>query len=384
MLTSSRLGPVVGVLLAVVAPSIAANTIRVPDDQPTIQAGLDAAAEGDTVLVASGTYTGPGNYNLDFSASIEEPGVAKDLVLMSESGPEATIIDIDGDGTELRRGFLFKSGETRASVIDGFTIENGWMTAGDGGGDRGRVGVHELSAGGIAVRLSSAPIIRDCIIRDCRAFYSGGAVESSFFANPLFEDCVFQGNFTRDRGGAIAADFQGAIVLRNCLIAGNEADVAGGGIAFSARITLENCTVVANRSATGGGIDVRFGANGSQMLSSVLWGNCAENGDNLYSEKAVPEGAFEIACSVIDTEEVSAGFTTITDCVQGDPLLCDPADCTDAPTTDGDYTVAENSTCLSGIGACGSVAIGATGLGCGPLTPVARSTWSRLKERYRR
>lgn len=370
-------------LLLVGVARVDAATIRVPADQSTIQAGLDAAAEGDTVLVAPGTYTGPGNYNLDFSASIEDPGIPKDLVLVSEAGPEATIIDIDGDGTELRRGFLFKSRETRASVIDGFTIENGWMTAGGGGGDRGRAGVHELSAGGIAVRLSAAPIIRNCIIQDCRAFYSGGAIESSFFADPLVEDCIIRGNFTEDRGGAIATDFQGSIVLRNCLITGNEADVAGGGIAFSATVTLEDCTVVGNRAATGGGIDVRFGATGSTMDRSILWGNCAEDGDNLYSEKVVPKGAFDISCSVIDSDEVSWGSTTIIDCVEGDPLLCDPADCQSAPTVAGDYTVAENSICLPGSGPCGGVAIGARGMGCGPLVPVAPSTWSALKERFR-
>jgi hypothetical protein len=354
----------------------------VPADQPTIQAGLDAAAEGDTVLVAPGTYTGPGNYNLDFSASLDTVGVAKDLVLVSEAGPEATIIDVAGDGTDLRRGFLFKSRETRASVLEGFTIENGWMTAGGGGGTVGRAGVHELSAGGIAVRLHAAPTIRNCVIRDCRAFYSGGAVESSFFANPLFEDCTFQGNFTQDRGGAIATDFQGEIVLRRCLITGNQADVAGGGIAFSAFITLENCVVVGNQSTVGGGIDVRFGASSSAIAHTILWGNCADDGENLYSEDAVGPGALTISCSKIDVEKVSAGHTTFVDCSSGDPLLCDPPSCEDAPTSAGTFTLAENSSCLPDQSVCGGL-IGVYGVGCGPLVPVAPSTWSAIKSRFR-
>ncbi|MEE3193985.1 MAG: hypothetical protein VX289_05625, partial [Candidatus Poribacteria bacterium] len=43
-----------------------AATVSVPEEQPTIQAGIEATVDGDTVLVSSGTYTGTGNVNLDF------------------------------------------------------------------------------------------------------------------------------------------------------------------------------------------------------------------------------------------------------------------------------------------------------------------------------
>jgi hypothetical protein len=89
--------------IAPFSPSVAA-TIRVPSQQPTIQQGITAAANGDTVLIAPGTYTGPSNRNLSF--------LNKDLVLRSEQGPTVTTIDCQSLG----RGFILLDAESSASA----------------------------------------------------------------------------------------------------------------------------------------------------------------------------------------------------------------------------------------------------------------------------
>ena len=100
----------------------------------TIQKAIDSAFDSDTVLVADGTYTGPGNRNLDF--------LGKAITVRSESGPENCIIDCNHAGC----GFKFDDDEDANSILDGFTITNGF----------GR-------GGGIYCRDSS-PTIKNCII----------------------------------------------------------------------------------------------------------------------------------------------------------------------------------------------------------------------------
>lgn len=106
----------------------AATYLILPDGSgafPSIQAGLNAAAEGDTVLLGDGTFTGADNHNLDC--------VGKPLLLASQSGnAEACVIDCtadDGDPDIAERGFVFANGEDHTTIVRGLTIANARATA---------------------------------------------------------------------------------------------------------------------------------------------------------------------------------------------------------------------------------------------------------------
>jgi hypothetical protein len=91
-------------------------TYLVPADFPSIQAAIDYAADGDTVLVGPGTYV----ENIDF--------LGKLITVRSTDGRGVTTIDGGGGGSVVS----FRTGETGESVLDGFTITNGDAFGGGG------------------------------------------------------------------------------------------------------------------------------------------------------------------------------------------------------------------------------------------------------------
>src|SRR6266403_4701197 len=102
-------------ILSVFMPVAFAGTIHVPSDQPTVQAGINAASNGDVVLVSPGRY----KENINF--------LGKDITVKSSNGRKVTILD----GSQKGPVVTFDSKETRKAVLKGFTITNGY--AGPGG-----------------------------------------------------------------------------------------------------------------------------------------------------------------------------------------------------------------------------------------------------------
>ncbi|MHC4675706.1 MAG: InlB B-repeat-containing protein, partial [Planctomycetota bacterium] len=178
-------------------------TILVPEDYTTIQGAINAAVNGDEVLVADGTWTGVGNRGIDF--------YGKSITVHSQNGPANCIIDCQN----VDQAFFFHSGEDETSVVEGFTITRG-------------VG----NFGGAIECSGSEPTIRDCVFFENTANYYGGAIEC-YGASPKITSCLFYDNgyyygWTA-YGGAIDCE-DASPVITNCTFSFNYAGYDGGAI----------------------------------------------------------------------------------------------------------------------------------------------------------
>ena len=240
-------------------PPATAAVIRVPGDFPTIQAGINAASDGDEVLVADGTYSGSGNYDLDFSG--------KRISLVSENGPAYTMIKCNGSYAFPRRGFDFHSGESAASVVAGFTVRDGFTS---------------FYGGGISCTNGSSPCLADCFITSNSAS-SGAGIYCLDASSPALEQCVIQNNDADFFGGGCYFYGGSSPVVTDCRLNNNES-FAGGGVYChsSSSPVFSGCRVSGNSASTGGGIEL---TNSDPVFrTTIISGNyAAEDGGALYS-----------------------------------------------------------------------------------------------------
>ncbi len=307
---------IVFVLISTAVVNAAGRIITVDDDGPadfdTIQAAIDVAADGDTVLIKDGTYTGPGNRDIDF--------LGKAISVKSENGPNNCLIDCENSG----RAFVFQNNEEPNSVASGLTIKNGEVRGGP-------------VKGGAIYCIGASPTIENCIITNnsVRAVSGGGSygpdaygggIYSDYSSNPTITNCKIIGNVAygglggistvvggggpqcmglyfvgldggRGYGGGIYC--QGTAIINNCLLAdniaaggaggghnslcsekGDDGDAKGGAIytntGTTIKTTVNNCTIVNN--IADGASSYGDGIRGiATVTNCIIW----SNGDDL-------------------------------------------------------------------------------------------------------
>ncbi len=321
------------VMLVVGASAVVADTLQVPSaDYPTIQSAIDAAANGDTIKVAPGTYL----ENLVWQAkSIALIGAGADVTIVDGGGVGRCLTMTDVPDTASVEGFSFVRGS--ADYGGGLYLDNssptltnnvvsgnaaaGRYPAGDGGGlylyrssptltnniiagnsgsvDGGGVGLYDSSAslisntitgnsamrgGGVYFEFSAPDLTRN-IISDNSAADCGGGVGHSYFSSGTIRDNEITRNSAGDRGGGVWAAVGSPTVSGNS-ISDNSAGRGGGLYLQTSSATLTGNDISGNSASKGGGLALR--QTGGTVAGNRIRGNTAAySGGGMYITRCV-------------------------------------------------------------------------------------------------
>jgi len=214
----------------------------------SIQIALLGCSANDTVLVGPGTYY----------ENILWPST-QGIDLVSEYGPDTTIIDGDSNGSVITLDSDFDT----TTVIMGFTIRHGFSFE---------------NGGGILLDIySSSPAIIGNVIENNAANLDGGGIYC-IYDEPMITGNTIMNNTAGYDGGGVGCWKVTATIVNN-VISGNTAGHYGGGINCYRSVPVITGNVISdNHAARGGGI---FHSGGGS--SSVITGNTIiDNDANLY------------------------------------------------------------------------------------------------------
>lgn len=240
------------ILVSVSACSAANLTVGTGGTYSSIKDAYDAAADdGDTIIIANGTYTGTSNRGITISKNINITG-------QSQSG---TIIDAQG------ANYIFYIGEGYTVTISQLTLQNGNTT----------------SSGG-AIYNNGTLTINKCTFENNTApsttayIGDGGAIYSKGDLTVI--DSIFSGNKARWAGGAIASS--GTLTVVNSRFTGNSASHGGAIHNYQGTLTVNGSNFSGNEVIYHGGAIYNIGT--FTLINSNFTGNNAnDNGGAIYN-----------------------------------------------------------------------------------------------------
>jgi hypothetical protein len=286
--------------------------INIPADYPTIQQGIDANLNGDTVLVQPETYVENINFNGDNI-------VLGSLFLTTgdTSYIEQTIIDGDSAGSVV----TFESWEDSTALIKGFSIINGYSEWGGGircdssgpsiifnyiidnyadsmgGGiscyssdpiikysyiSENNCGNSFYGGGGIGCRNGSSPVIGENSIIFNRASSTGGGIYCTAYSSPEIYNNLIADNYGYDEAGGIAIESNSIPIVTGNIITGNYGYIFGGGIyIYNSTPTISQNIIEYNHASFwGGGI---FCGGDAVIENNIIKNNNSyERGGGIY------------------------------------------------------------------------------------------------------
>jgi parallel beta-helix repeat protein len=214
----------------------------------TIQDAVDAAQEGDIVLVTNGVYAIGGRQEGFMTNRVT---IRKRVIVTSVNGPQLTVIQgAQAPGGGNGNGAVRCVWLSDRAVLSGFTLTSG--------ATRGASGETIAQRGG-GVWCAISTVVSNCVVvGNSASDYGGGA-----YGEGTFYNCTFANNSASVGGGAALS------TLYNCTLSGNSAFSGGGAYAG----TLYNCTVSGNSATNHGG-----GLYSGALYNCILTGNTAQYG----------------------------------------------------------------------------------------------------------